>query len=285
MKLKRLIIPLLLLYSIISFGETAKNVMFANFTAGEKVLKLDIKANVDYPFMVLGIVKDDILYSVDFNARQGVHYYDLRFLDQWEGKIDYLVTNLDKRTIRRSAFVEPTISEELDILLDRELFSTRAVNLSKLKTFLGYPLSKIAFVIAIFLTIGFYYVGKRTLPIAIFISFLLTTILLDARIMLQHFRVVQRLEHKYPYIEPHIETQRFLEAIKPIIKDGSWTFQRTLVDEYLYLFFKNNLADIPFLRDDLEQYPVGTFIITVLPARTDQKLILARNGFNLLQQL
>lgn len=285
MKFKKLITPLLLFYSIFSFSQEAQNVMFADFMAGKKVLKLEIQSDIDYPFMVLGVVKDEIVYSVDFNARQGVHYYDLRFLDQWEGKIDFLVTNLDKRTIRRSALVEPNIREEVDILLDRELFSARSVNLTKLKTFLGYPLTQVAFILAIFLVIGFYYLGKKTLPIAIFTSFLLTTILLDTRIIFQHFRAIQQVEDKYPYIDPTVEVQRFLEAIRPIIKDGEWTFQRVLVDEYLYLFLKNNLADIPFLRDDLEQYPVGTFIITVLPPRADQKIILARNGFNLLQQL
>jgi len=285
MKLNNLITPLLLICSITAFSQKAENVMFADFKADGKVLKLDIQSNIDYPYLILGFAKDGILYTVDFNARQGIHHYDLRFLDKWEGEIDYLVTNLDKRTIRRSALVEPTLIDELDILLDREIFSIRAVNLVKPKTFLGCQLSQIVFIIAIILTVSFYFLGKKNLPIAIFISFLLSTILLDARIIFQHFRAVQQIEYKYPYLDPLTEIQRFLENIKPIIKEGAWTFQEELIDEYSYLFIKNNLADIPFLKEDLEQYPVGTYIITVLPPRADQKIVLARNGFNLLQQL
>ena len=145
--------------------------MFADFMADNKVLKLDIQSNIEYPFMVLGIVKgnENIVYKVDFNGRQGVHYYDLRFLDEWEGQIKFLVTNLDKRTIRRSALVEPTLKDEICILLDRELFSIKMVNFSKLKTFLGYPLSQLIFFLTAFLTIVFFFVGKKNLARAIFI--------------------------------------------------------------------------------------------------------------------
>lgn len=285
MKLKNLIPPLILLWNITAFGQKAENIMFADFLAENKVLKLDIQSNIDHPLMILGIVKGKESYTVEFNGRQGVHYYDLRFLDQWEGDIKYLVTNLDKRTIRRSALVEPTLKEEIDILLDRELFSIKSVNFSKLKTFLGYPFSQLIFFLAAFLTIVFFLIGKKNLARAIFISCLVSTILLDARMIIHHFRVVQQIEEKYPYVNPVVEVQRFLEEIRPIIKNGAWTFQPLLVDEYLYLFFKYNLADIPFLRDDLENYPVGTYIISVLPARGNQKLILSKNGFNLLQQL
>lgn len=287
MKLNNLITLFLLIWSIAVFSQKPENVMFADFMADNKVLKLDIQSDIDYPFMVLGIVKgnENIAYTVDFNGRQGVHYYDLRFLDEWEGQIKLLVTNLDKRTIRRSALVKPTLKDEIDILLDREVFSTRIVNFTKLKTFLGYPLSQLILVFAIFLTLCIYYMGKKSLPLAIFISYLLSTILLDARMVVQHFRVIQQIEDERPYIEPLVEVQRFLAEIKPIIKDGVWTFQPLLVDEYLYLFFKYNLADIPFLRDDLEVYPTGTYIISVLPPDGNQKIVLSKNGFNLLQQL
>ena len=287
MKFNNLITPLLLLWSISVFCQKVENVMFADFMAENKVLKLDIQSDIDYPFMVLGIVKENesLAYTVDFNGRQGVHYYDLRFLDQWEGQIKYLVTNLDKRTIRRSALVTPTLKDEIDILLDRELFSSRVVNLTKLKTFLAYPLSQLIFIFAIFLTLCIYYVGKKTLPIAVFVSCLVATILLDTRMMVQHFRIIQQVEDKHPYVKPFVEVQRFLEEIRPTIKGGVWTFQPLLVDEYLYLFFKYNLADIPFLRDDLENYPKGTYIISRLPPGENQKNVLSKNGFNLLQQL
>ncbi|MFK7982453.1 MAG: hypothetical protein AB8G86_20900 [Saprospiraceae bacterium] len=287
MKLKNLIPPLLLLCSITAFSQKVENVMFVDFLAGNKVLKLDIQSNTDYPLLVLGIVKgkEHLAYTVEFNARQGVHYYDLRFLKEWDGQIKFLVTNLDKRIIRRSALVEPTLKEEIDILLDREIFSTKVVNHTKLKTFLGYPLTQLIFFFATFLIIILFFIGKKNLTTAIFISCLAATILLDTRIIIQHFRTVQQIEDKIPYIKPVVEVQRFLEEIRPIIKDGSWTFQPLLIDEYLYLFFKYNLADIPFLRDDLEKYPVGTYIISVFPPDENQKLILSKNSFNLLQQL
>ena len=262
--------------------------MFADFKADGQVLKLEIQSNIAYPYMLLGVVKkgqEHFAHTVDFNTRQGIHYYDLRFLDEWEGEIKYLATNLDKRTIRRSRLVEPTLIEELCILLDRELFSSKSVNHTKLKTFLGFPLTQLLFFFAVFLTLAIHFLGKKTLPVSIFISCLISSFLLDSRILLQHFRVVQQIEYQYPYINPMVEAQRFLEAVKPMLKEGTWTYQSDMVDEYIYLFFKYNLADIPFLKNDLERYPTGTYIITVMPPKRNQKIVFAKNGFNLLQQL
>ena len=287
MKLNFLITLFLLIWSISTFGQKVENIMFADFKAGKKVLKLDIQSDMDYPYLILGIVKKDekVVYTADFNARKGVHHYDLRFLDQWEGEIKYLLTNLDKRTIRRSALVEPTFLEELDIFLDRELFSSRIVNFTKLKTFFGYSLTYWLFTLAVLLTGGIYYFGKKNLPIAIFISCIIVTVFQDFRMCFQHKRVIEQVENKYPYIEPTVETQRFLEAVKPIIKNGPWTCRPSLIDEYLYLYLKYSLSDIPFLRDDLAKYPKDTYIISVLPPLENQKIVLSKNGFNLIQQL
>ena len=223
-----------------------------------------------------------MVYYKTFYGRKGVHYYDLRLLEQWEGKVDYLVTSLDKNIIRGHGLVESSIKNELDVLLDKEEFTLSTLNLVRLKTFFGYSMTALLFILALFFSIFFYFL-KRKIISAIFLSILIVTIIEDNRIMIDHFRIVQQIEEDDLQINPTFFIAPFAEEAKPLI-NGKWTYLGNLQVEYFKLFLRYEFSDIPFIRESVQPIPKGTFIVTTQKPTGNQKTLLQKGQFYLLEQ-
>jgi len=265
-------------------AQKLSTVLFANIEANNQVLELDIPATYDGTYLLLGVVKNDQVSAANFVVRGGKHVYDLRQIPEWNGSIDYLATNLPKRTFISQRLIKPSMGSEWDMFMEVESLSPRTVNFTKPKTLFGFNFTIILSVVAILFSIIGYFILKLSLPFALLGGVILSFILMDARFMLDRWRIVDKVESTFPYVEPLTFAQQFIEKAKPLIGNNTWSFQGDFKDDYFRMFFQYSMADIPYKLNWRNNASAGTFIITEKPVE-NQKILLQENGFYLVKQL
>lgn len=250
------------------------------FPVSDQVLELEIQEDTIYQFIVR-TVKDKRVYSKVFNARQGLHYYYLGDIPNWNGVIDLIVIVLPKQMIKRSNLVQPNFLIEWDLFLEQGQLTPRMINFHEPKTLYHYSFSSLLFIFLL-LFIGFIYAWKRDLVLAVLLSVLLSFLLLDARSIYEHFHVYNQVEESYPHTPPVSTVQPFIEQIKPLIRENPWTIQGEFKDEYYLLCVRYGLSEEQFVGHPSETSE-STFIITQNPL-SHQEILVMDNGFYLVQE-
>jgi hypothetical protein len=264
-------------------SQEMKTLLASNFNAKNQVVKLDIHSEYHPLQFKIGIVKNGTVYYNTFYAREGVHYYDLRTLDEWKGTIEYLVTDLSQNFIRKHELVNANIQKEWDVFLGQEAYNPAIVNLVQAKTFYKQPATKLAFFLVIILTIIFFYF-KIEMKLAFFSAFLVIVTLIDGRMLINHFRNIDLIESNNLNLNPISFATNFEKEARPILENGSWIFKGGPGSEYIKLYFKYKFADIHCLPHYTEPLPKGTFIISLNKPKENQKTILQKDGIYLHRQ-
>ena len=281
-KIKWLFVGVFLFGTLPIFSQSLDNILFQNFKANGQLLELEVQVtDFDYP-IVMGIVKNNQVYPAPVVIRLGKHYYDFRELDQWTGKVDYLVTNIPSDLIRSKKLVAPSLSSELDILMSEELFSPKIVNFATPKRFFGKSFTLTLGLIAICLILLTKFFFRQSFLTSIFIGVILTTFLSSARGMVDQWRILQRAERNYPYVSPIDEVQEFVIKARPIIGQQPWSFQGGMRDEYFKLYIIYGLADKPF-RARINRKRAKNLIKITRRPMPSQEVLLEANGFYLVQ--
>jgi len=209
---------------VTTIGQNLTNVLFQNFDANNQILELDL--DIRYGKMP----KAKAIY---LTALDGKHYYDVRQIDGWDGRIDYLATSIPKEFIKSSRLKKSSIGAELDILMNNtEMFSPKIVNFISPRSFGGYPFTIVLVLLSCLLGIAIKFLFKQSLFKAFFIAILFSVVLMDGRSMLDHWSIYTDTEKKYPYVNPISIVQDFVRDVRPIIQSGAWTFQGGMGDEY-----------------------------------------------------
>lgn len=284
MKTPYLMLLLMLCYST-SFSNSLDIVLSQDFESNGKVLRLNVHPMFEGTPFVIGIVKGNTLAGyAHYVAQKGQNVYDLRRIPAYQGHIEYLVTNLPSEAFSSVGLRPAGIGDEFDMLLYKDAFTPRIINLAPSRYFMGIPLG----VLGLVLTGGLFLVAKLLSKKATIIlataACLIGVTAYDLLTIKGQMDVYQNVETKYPYLLPIATTQQFLQEAAPHIKQGSWTFQGRFPDEYHKLYMKYYLADFPFIGKSMEKIPIGTYIITPEPANTQQKNLVMGTPFNLIQQ-
>ena len=263
-------------------GQEMKISLASNFQAENQVVKLDIQAPY-YPLQFkLGIVKQDRVYFKTFYARKGLHYYDLRTLDEWSGKVDYLVTNLDNRFIRAYGIEDSDLKKDWDIFLDKDELTLTSVNFFLPKTFNTQSITFILFFLAILLSAGFFLYWRNWIP-SIFSALIIVSVLFDSRSLVDHVRALQQVEQNALELNPLQFIKPFTDEALPLIK-GRWSTDGELRDEYFFLWLKYAFANFPFVRSHRASDFEGTFIVSRNKPEKEELILLFRDGYYLYQQ-
>lgn len=279
------LILLLLLYYSSSFSNSLNTVLSQDFHSKEKILQLKVHPMFGGTPFVIGIVKGNELVGYEhYVAQKGQHAYDLRRIPTYQGHIAFLVTNLPAEAFSGVRLLPASIRDEFDMLLYKDAFSPRMINVAASRHFMGIPLG----VLGLLLAAGLFGIGKLVSKKATIImataACLIGVAAYDLVTIKGQVDVYQDVEMKYPYLMPIAKTQQFLQEAAPHIRQGSWTFQGHFPDEYHKLYMKYYLADFPFIGKSAEGIPIGTYIVTPEPANAQQKTLIMGTPFNLVQQ-
>ena len=263
-------------------AQEMKTLLASDFQAENQVVQLDIQSAY-YPLQFkLGIVKGERVFFNTFYAREGAHHYDLRTLNEWEGKIDFLVTNLDQKIIKRHGLEDANLKREWDVFLDKEEFSPSLVNFLRLKSLRGNSIVLVLFFLTAFLSVILFYFYRNWISV-VFIGLLAACILFDGRILVDHFRIIQQVEKSERAVNP-------LQFVKPFAKEarskitGNWAIKGDLKDEYYKLYLRYAFADLPYITYYGSDPPTGTFVISSNRPENDQSILHFRDGYYLYQQ-
>jgi len=285
--MKRYLLLLGCLFSVSLFSQSNNTLLFQNSEVDNKVLNLNIASNYNDTYFIIALVKDNTVIGQTENyAKAGSHSYDLRVLKGPNSRVDYIATTLPKDAILKKELVIPDFLEEVDILFAKKVFSPRTINFTASKRFLGYNFTLFTVVGVCLICILLYFLFKKSFLKTVLISVLIGTFLIDTTTIMGQWNIYQQTENKYPYLDPVVHTQKFLEQVRPIIQQGSWTFRGKIRDEYQKLFMKYSLAEINFIPLGITKIPKGTYIITEEQPKENQSVIIAKEGqlFFLLQQ-
>jgi len=271
-----------LLAVVTTIGQNITNVLFQNFDANNQILELDLDIRYGKMPATFGVAKKGKAKAIYLTALDGKHYYDVRQIDGWDGRIDYLATSIPKEFIKSSRLKKSSIGAELDILMNNtEMFSPKIVNFISPRSFGGYPFTIVLVLLSCLLGIAIKFLFKQSLFKAFFIAILFSVVLMDGRSMLDHWSIYTDTEKKYPYVNPISIVQDFVRDVRPIIQSGAWTFQGGMGDEYYKLYMRYALADIPF-KARKKKNGQNIFIITRKP-KGNQKILLKNGAFFLVK--
>ena len=281
---------IILLFIVLYQTGTAQSLitpLFSDVRANGEVLVLDIKDQYESNYFIIGLVKNNqLIAQTEQYVRSGEHVYELRHLKEYTGKIDFIATSLPKQAFNSMALGKPTIRQEIDIVLAKSRFTPRAVNfVTPQKTFMGkdFILTVLIFTIIIFL--GFRFMSKKKLVLAVFSSMLLGSIFFDlTTTMVAHYNIYQNTEQKYPYIDAIADTQKFIEKARPYIENGRWTFQGEIQDEYQKIYMQYCLAGIQYFPEGTKRIPKNMYIISFQQPKANQEILVIHEPYYLLKQ-
>lgn len=285
---KKIIYLLFPLLCCVFKGNTQQlnNLLFSNVDADNQVLELDISASYTGTPFYVGIVRNGQVYAATFIAREGMHVYDLRQINEWTGLIEHVATSIPKTALNSNRLIRPGLLENWDLFMDVEGFSPKTVNFVQSKSIFGVNFTYLLCVFAVIFSLLGFFLFKKTLLSAILTGIVVAFILMDVRYMVDRWRIVDTVEQNYPYVQPLTIPQKFINKVKPIIGSNMWAFQGAFTDDYFKLFFQYSLADIPYhlnWRNDVNNAPTGTYIITEKPF-SDQKILVQEGNFYLVLQ-
>ncbi len=262
-----------------SFGQDLKTILLQDIQPKGKVLELTFAPEYDGMFFAIGAYREpNNLTFNEFFARAGTHHYEMRHLTNWNGTIDYIVTDAPEESFRKFRLVEPTILEEFDLLFSTDEFSPMTVNFLREVRLFSYPFTIILIIFNIFLFIILWLLKRSNILKPLLISCIVTFILMDVKNMTRHLQIIDSTEKTYPYLPATQIPHSFLETATPLLKEGPWTFQGRFTIDFYRLIIKHRLANIPYINNPIK----GTYIITEKPSST-QKVLFVENGIYLAQ--
>ena len=266
-------------WSIKGFTQTISTPLLKDFIPNGRVIELTFAPEYEGLYFMLATYNgpNDTAFK-GFFARSGTHCYELRDLDNWNGKINFLVTDQPINYFKNIQLIRPSFINELDLFLAPDRLTPKTINLLGDITLFSYPFSYALVTVFVFNFICIWLIQKKGIFLPLLISGLITFFLMDIRMIIKHWQDYQTTEKTYPYLDTVASPLPFLEKAKPILKEGTWTFRDKFKVEYYKLFIKYKLADIPFvihLKKD-------TYIITEKP-KPNQKILCQKNGFFLVK--
>ena len=254
-----------LVISVIIFNQCEAqdldNVLLTNFDTKNKVVELSIINTYDsFQFTIATYdSKTKVLSSEKYFARSGKHYYEMRHLEGWNGKVDFLVTDIPKAAIRSIKLVNPNISQSVDLFLDKKPLTPGTVNFCSPIRLFSLPFNYFLLGLASFIFLLVFYIKKVNLFFALSISCFSMFMLNDTRHIIEHWQIFKIAEENGSMSVPAVAfPQQFIDLAKPIIGNSAWTIKGKLDDETHKIFIKYRLANAAFVR----RPKPGTYVIT-----------------------
>lgn len=260
------------------FAQTS-NIIARNFRANGKVIELTLPPNFEGARFNFGFLKDGQSYGMDFFGRAGKHYYDLRGHLKWNGKIEALATNLPKEFSTK--LVSSSLSKEIDIFSTPDRFTPTTINLVWLKTFFGFRWSVILFFLAILISVGFWFLKKSKIGIALSVGIITAFVIMDLRNVADRVRIIQGVESTYPYVFLLENVQKFVPKAREIIGDQLWRI-KGVDDGFQELYLKSQLADLLTVKGN-KKSGKERFIITNQPDEKGE-IVLTQGNFYLIRR-
>lgn len=264
-------------------AQGVRTILFNDIETEGRVLELTVPSNYEGTYAILGVVKDQQVYTLDFYVRSGKHYYDLRQLKEWSGKVDFLAITLPKEAIIGRKLVKPSLAVEWDIFLDLGFFSPKIINFIRPIILMGYSFTTVLFFLMVISILIMKFLFKKEWWFAAVVGVLISFILMDLRSQADHHRIIQNLEKQYPALDPITEVKRFVTKARPfIVKDGVWSFQGKLADEYYKLFVQYGFVDITYKANIRKVAMEKLYLVTQEPT-SKQEIIMEESGFYLVR--
>jgi hypothetical protein len=282
---KLILLAFIFLSGNVLLGENLKTPLFQNVNIEGKILQLEIAPRYKNSVFIIGLGRNkEIIANTEYTLTKN-NLVDLRQFDV-PADIDLIATTLPEDAILKKSLIEPSIAQELSMLFSSSSITGRTINLTSLKTFLGYRYTLIVLLLVFVAFLSLRFGLKQSWLKAALVSSLVGFGLIDLTSMNDHLSCVQDIEKKHPKIMPIIDSATdFIEKAKPIIKDGKCIIKENMPNFFQPLIMKYQFAEIDFkFKKKAKKLPKGTFIITTEPPKANQKLILSEQRINLLQK-
>lgn len=266
------------------FSQDLRTILIQNITTKNNIVELDLVEGIEGTYFSLAAVKNSKGYPEGYNARSGKHYYELKSLRNWEGKVDYVVTDLPKEQVISSRLVAPSFESHWDIFMYPNYLSLRTVNFSQKKVLFGIPFSIILLGVFVLVIGAAFLMMKKQLAQCFMLGALLSVIALEGRELVERWTLLGNAQNSAPYVFPQTPVQQFINQIKPIVRDAEWTFRGAFNDEYYKICIRYHLVDQYYYPEQVRRIipPSGTYIISQRPLPTE-KVLVEVNGFYLTQ--
>jgi hypothetical protein len=246
-----------------------------NFTAVDKVLELNIPAEMDGArFFVVFQNDDGEQRLVPMAARAGKHSYELRHLPQWRGNIEYVAT-LDRPL--KGSVKTPTMADNIDMFLQPERIMPTTINFVSQHTILGWPWTYFLILISVVSAICFLMFTKK-LVVSGVLAFLVAWGVMDLRAIFDHAVIVYQKEKSAEEMPPFEQLNVFVRNASDVIGHATWGHGP--VDALSTSYLRYQLAEHPYATGGSAR--IATFWVTQHPS--EGQVVLQHGRFYLVRK-
>lgn len=206
----------------VSFAEDMKIYPIASGLFGPRtVVELDVPQALDgVPFYLIWQTSGG-QGAVQMTARAGRHSYEMRHRSHWDWSVQAVAVTLPGVSGRAK---RPSLSDEIDMLLQPDVFSPAAVNFLDDRRPLGWPVTIFLVAFALLAALGFSRLKKSSLTQSLVVGFLAAWGLAAVHDIYNHIAIVRTMEARHEAgMFPLADLSDFADRASALIGRETWS--------------------------------------------------------------